>query len=145
MKKISFHFNSFFKNIISIIQPFYIRPDVPVNIRVFLFISHFLAESLKTNKNQRKRSLILQYSFAQKTLLILGTSTHVTLKIICSRNIGKNLCNFTNFPGNFCLVFEKNICTVPFLDAQEMHSWSTLKANVCSVYLGKKLFVPKTK
>ena len=26
---------------------------------------------------------------------------------------------------------QKNICTVPFLDAQELHSWSTLKANVC--------------
>ena len=25
----------------------------------------------------------------------------------------------------------KNICTAPFLDTQELHSWSTLKANVC--------------
>ena len=30
-------------------------------------ISDFLAESLKANKNYRKRSLILQYSFAQKS------------------------------------------------------------------------------
>ena len=27
------------------------------------------------------------------------------------------------------LVSEENICTAPFLDAQELHSWSTWKAN----------------
>ena len=26
---------------------------------------------------------------------------------------------------------EKNICTAPFLEAQELFSWSTLKANIC--------------
>ena len=31
------------------------------------FIPEFVAKSLKANKNQRKISLILQYSFAQKT------------------------------------------------------------------------------
>ena len=42
----------FFKNITSGIQRFYICPDVPVDItRAFFLISHFLAESLKTNKN----------------------------------------------------------------------------------------------
>ena len=28
----------------------------------------------------------------------------------------------------------KNICTTPFFDAQELHSWSILKANV-GIYL----------
>ena len=36
--------------------------------RFFFLISDFLAKSLRANKNQRKRSLILQYSFALKTL-----------------------------------------------------------------------------
>ena len=46
--------DSFFENIISGIQIFYICPDVPVDIiRVFL-ISDFLAESLKANKNLQK-------------------------------------------------------------------------------------------
>ena len=36
--------------------------------RFFFLISDFLAKNLKANKNQRKRSLILQYSFALKTL-----------------------------------------------------------------------------
>ena len=36
----------------------------------FSIISDCLAESLKASKNYRKISLILQYSFAQKTSLI---------------------------------------------------------------------------
>ena len=32
----------------------------------YLLISNFPVESLKANKNQQKRSLILQYSFTQK-------------------------------------------------------------------------------
>ena len=35
--------------------------------RVYLLILFFLLEGFKVNKNQRKRSLILQHSFAQKT------------------------------------------------------------------------------
>ena len=86
-------------------------------------ISDFLAESLKTNKNQRKRSLILQHSFTQNTSLILRISTHLTLKIICSRNASKNLSHFTSFPANmFLFGVRKSICTAPFLDTQELHS-----------------------
>ena len=39
--------------------------------------SFIYSEIVKTSKNYRKRSLILQYSFAQKTSLILRTSTHI--------------------------------------------------------------------
>ena len=45
--------NSFFENIISDMQLFYICPQVPVNIiRVFLILA-FLAESLKANKKTK--------------------------------------------------------------------------------------------
>ena len=63
----------------------------------FFVISYFLEESLKANKNQQKRPHTLQYSFSKKTSLILQTSTHLTLKIICSLNKTKNLSDFTNF------------------------------------------------
>ena len=112
----------------------------------FSFILDFLAESLEAIKNQQKRSLILQYSFAQKTSLILRTSTHLTLKIICSCNTAKNLSDFTNFPADmFLCSVRKDICTAPFLDAQELHSWSTLKANVCIfLYISlKKILFPR--
>ena len=43
---------------------------------VYLLISYFFAESFKANKNWQKISLILQYSFAKKTSLILRASQH---------------------------------------------------------------------
>ena len=42
-------------------------PHVPVDITKVFFIPEFVAENLKANKNQPKRSLILQFSFAQKS------------------------------------------------------------------------------
>ena len=58
IQNLTFGFLLFFENIISGIQIVCIRPQVPVDIiKVFL-----ISQSLK---------LILQYSFAQKTSLIL--------------------------------------------------------------------------
>ena len=86
---------------------------------------------VKANKNYQKASHILQYNFAQKTSLILQTSAHLSLKIICSRNTARSISGFTNFSVNiFLFGVRKDICTAAF-DAQELHSWSTLKANVC--------------
>ena len=56
----------------------------------FFKFFNFLPKSLKANKNQRRRSLMLQHNFAQKTSLILRSSTHLTLKTICFRNTDKN-------------------------------------------------------
>ena len=63
----------FFENIVSVLgtQLFYIRPHISVDIiAVFLFFN-FLAESLEASKKLRKSSLVLKYSFPQKTSLIL--------------------------------------------------------------------------
>ena len=86
----------------------------------FFLISDCLAESLKASRNYQKRSLNLQHSFAQKTSLILWTSTHLTFKIIYSWNTAKNLSEFTkNFQTTmFLFGVRKNICTPPFLDGQ---------------------------
>ena len=98
---------------------------------IFL-ISDFLRESLKANKNQRKKSLILQYSFSQKTSLISRISTNLTLTTNCSRNTAKTLLDFTNFPASmFLFGIRNNICTGSLPDAQKPHSWNTLKLNVC--------------
>ena len=73
----------------------------------FFLISDFLAESFKANKKYQERSHILQYSFAQKSSLILPTSTHLIFKILCSRNTAKKLSDFINFQQIcFCLVSE---------------------------------------
>ena len=84
----------------------------------FFLISDFLAGSLKTSKNYRKRLLISQYGFGQ------DTSAHLTLKKICPCNTAKNFSEFTKrFPANMFQV-RKNTCTPPFLDAQNciLHS-----------------------
>ena len=89
------------------------------------FLFNFRFSSRKSQSQQK------QHSFARKTLLILRISTHLTLKIICSRNTAKNLSDFKDFPADmFLLGVRENICTAIFLDAQELHFWSTLKANV---------------
>ena len=78
-------------------------PQVQWTLLVF-FIPEFVAENLKANKNQQKRSLILQYSFTQKTSFNLRISTLLKLKILCSQSTAKKkefswkrgLCQFLN-------------------------------------------------
>ena len=113
--------------------------------RSIFFIPEFVAENLKANKNQPKRSLIWKYSFAQRTALILRISTLLKLKITCSQNTAKTPSQFTNFPASmFLFGVRKSICTAPFPDAQELLYWTTLKANVC-IFLYIFLFVSKMK
>ena len=98
-----------------------ISPHVPVDIIRVLFIPEFVAENLKANKNQPKRSLILKYSFAQKTSLIFQSSTLLKLKITCSQNTAKKPSELTKFPASmFLFGVRECICTAPFRDAQEL-------------------------
>ena len=100
-----------------------LSPHVSMDVIRVLFIPEFVAENLKANKNQPKRSLILKYSFAQKTSLILQISTLLKLKITCSQNTAKTPSQFTNFPASmFLFGVRKSICTAPFPDAQEVLS-----------------------
>ena len=43
----------------------------------------------------------------------------------------QNSFSLYNFFRKHVSCVRKNICTVPFLDTQELHSWSTLEANDC--------------
>ena len=118
--------------VIIFLKIFFRAYNVPVDIIRVFFIQEFVAENLKANKNQPKRSLILKYSFAQKTSLILRISTLLKLKITCSQNTAKTPSQFTNFPASmFLFGVRKSISTAPFPDAQELLYWITLKANVC--------------
>ena len=127
-------------NVFVFVQTFHLTsPELP-----FFLISNFLAERLKANKNYQKRSHILQYSFAQKTSLILRTSTHLTLKIVCSRNTAKNLSDFTNFPPNVSVWCQKKIFALHhfltpkncILDLKHFES----KCLYISIYVFKKNF-----
>ena len=118
-------------------------PHVPAAIIRVFFIPEFIAENIKANKNQPKRSLILQYSFAQKASLILRISTLLKLEITYSQNTAKKLSQFTNVPANMLLFgVRRFICTASFPDAQELLSWSILKANVCIfLYISLRKFL----
>ena len=96
-------------------------PHVPVDIIRVFFIPEFIAENLKANKNQPKRSLILKYIFAQITSFILRISTLLKLKIIYSQKTAKNPYQFTNFLASmFLFGVRKSISTAPYPDAQEL-------------------------
>ena len=122
---------SSFDFIISSIQLFYIRPHVPVDIiTVFLFSD--LVEYLKAKKD---------HSF-YNTVLLKKPHSHFTNPN--SLDIENNLLRQHSQKLNMLLslVKKKTICTAPFLEAQELHSWS--KCLYISVYLRKKIFVPQT-
>ena len=59
-------------------------------------------------------------------------------------NTARKLSGFTNFLANMFLCgVRKNICTASFLDTQELHSWSNMKANICIflyIFLKRILF-----
>ena len=99
---------------------FYIFPHVSVDIiRVFFNFIFFSRES-QSQQELPKKATHFTIQFLWKTSLIIWTSTHLTLKIICCCNTAKNLSEFTKkFPASMSLFgVKKNICTPPFLDAQ---------------------------
>ena len=121
----------------------------PVDIIRVFFNCRFSCRKSQSQQKLVKKSLVLQYSFAQKASLILWTLTHLILKVTCSCKTAKSLSNFTNFPANmFLFGVGKNIGTKLFPDAQELHSWTNLKANVCIflyISAGRFLFQIRSK
>ena len=134
--------NSFFENIILLIRRFYNCSDVPVDI-----IRVFFNFSFSNRKPQSQQKLAKKDHTFYNTVLLKKLTNLNSLDIendtVCSLNVAKNLSDFTNFQQTcFFLVSEKNICTAPFLDAQELHFES--KCLYISLYLLKKIFVPET-
>ena len=99
-------------------------------IRGFLF--DFSISSRKYKSQQKLAKMIMHFTIQFRLKKPHSSLTHLTLKIIWFRNTVKKLTDSTNFPANMvpCGV-KKNIYTTPFLDAHELHSWSSFKANVC--------------
>ena len=91
----------------------------------FLNFPFFSRKSQGQQKLANKITYFRIQLFSKNLILWTSTSTSMPLKIICSHNIAKNLFHFTNFLANIC----RN-GAVPFLEAQELHSRSTFKANV---------------
>ena len=90
--------------------------------------SRFSKISKPTKSCKKDHTHVLQYGFAQKHLTHF---TNISALDIESNILQHNLSDFTNFTNMFLFGVGTNICTAPFLDTQELHSWSTLKENVC--------------
>ena len=99
----------------------------------------------KSQSQQKLAKKVTHFTiqFHSKNLIYFTNYTLLNIVKIMLRQCSKNLTHFTNFPANMFLVgVRKNICTAPFLDAQELHSRSTWKQmtayswfpqeNVCS-------------
>ena len=130
-----------------IFKQLYIRQKVPVNIISLFLISDFLAESLKANKNWRKRLLIWQYSFAQKTSIILLTSTHSTMIKVCSRNAAKKPLSLKKFSKKHLVCVKKKFflhCTVFRYPRNAFLKCFERKSLHISIYLYNIIFAPET-
>ena len=148
--------NSFFENIISDIQLFYIRSNVPVNIIRAFLISDLLAEILKAKTNLSFYNTVL----LKKTSLILRTSTRLALGITCSRKKSQKpfwVYNFSDLAKfiYFLLRFQKTTTTITTKKQKPFALHHFLKAKNCipvciflyifiSVYLLEKMSVPET-
>ena len=107
----------FFENTASGIKCFYISPDVPIDITRVFFLN-FRFSSRKSQSQQKLAKKITHFTIQFRST-ILRTPTHLTLKIISSRNTAKSFSDFANFPADmFLFGVRKNICSAPFLDAQ---------------------------
>ena len=125
--KISYLDFFFFEKIISGIHSF-----------LFFQLQIFQEKVSKTTKSSKK-----DHTFYKTVLLILRTATHLTLKIICSRNTAKNLSDFTSFQQTcFCSV-SGNIFVLHHFPRPNLKSIES-KSLYISIYLLNKTFVPET-
>ena len=106
------------------------------------FNIRFSSRKSQSQQNLAKKITHFTIQFRSKTSLILRTSTHLTLKIIYSRNTAKfNLFHQTCF----CLGSEKNLhCTISWRPRTPFLKHFERKCLYISVYLRKKFFVPET-
>ena len=126
--------NSFFENIISGMQTFYVCPDVPLDVIKNFFNIRFSRRKSQSQQNLAKK-ITFTVQFCSKNL------THFTNSN--SLDIENNMLPQHNQKPFWLYKFSANMFTAPFLDAQELHSWSTLKANACIflyIFLIKILF-----
>ena len=99
------------------------------------FFFNFRFSSRKSQSLQKLAEKVTYFTiqFCSKTSLISRTSTHSTLKKkISSQYIhSQEPFSLYKFSRRHLVGVRENICTAQFLDVQELHSQSTLKANVC--------------
>ena len=104
----------------------------------FLFDFRFSSRKPQSQQKLAKKIAHFIIQFRSKNILHFTNldSLHIENNML-SHNTDKNRSDFKIFADMFLLGVRENIYTEPFLDAQELHFWSILKANV---YLWKNFF-----
>ena len=105
-------------------QRFYICPDVQLDIIRVFFNFRFSSRKSQSQQKLAKKITLFTVSFKKPRSFYKPHSLDI--------DNSSDICGFTNFlTKTFLLGVRKNISIASFLDAQEVHSWRTLKANVC--------------
>ena len=113
----------------------------------FLFNFRFSSTKCQSQQNLGKKIAHFTIQFRSRNITHFTNRVSLDIEKICSRNSAKHLFDFKNFTvGMFLLSVRENICTAPFLDAQELQflRYFESKCLYISVYLRKKMFFPKT-
>ena len=103
--------------------------------------------SSRKPQSQQKLAKTITHSFAKKNSFSESQLTwHWKLHAVVTQP--KVFLTLQIFKSTFFLVSEKNTCTASFLDAQDLHSWRTLKTNLCIFFyisVRKVLFLRHSK
>ena len=106
--------------------------------QLFYIHPHVLADIIKVYSEISKQTKIIDkdHLFCNTDSLKMPHSfwePQVTWhwKQYASETCQKPLSFYKFFSKHVSVWCQKNICAAPFLDTQELHSWSTLKANAC--------------
>ena len=122
---------SFLENIICSIQLFYIRSNIPVDIRVVFDIRFSSRKSQSQQKLAKKIShFTIQFRSKNLTHFMNLNSLDVENNML-PQHSQKPFWLKIFLANMFLFGVRKNLCTTPFLDAQELHSLSSSKANAC--------------
>ena len=124
-------------------QRFYICPDVPVDIISFFFNFRFSSRQSQSQQKLAKKISHFTIQFCSKRFIRFTNhnSFHIENGML-PQHSQKPFWLYKFSTNMFLFGVWKNVCTAPFLDAQEFHSWRTLKANVCILlYISLRRFL----
>ena len=110
-------------------------PHDPMDIIGGFFFFDFRFSSRKSQSDQRlvKKTTHITIQFRSKNFTQFTNLNSLDIENNILMKHSQKLFSLDRFSSKHVSVWcqKKDICTALFLDAQELHSWSTLKGNIC--------------
>ena len=99
---------------------------------VFIFNFRFSSRNSQSQQKLGKKVTYFTIQFRSKNLTHLTKLNSLDIENNTLLQHSQKPFSLYRFLSKYISVWcRKNICPSPFFDAQELHSWSTLNANVC--------------